>query len=308
MRFLERARSLYEEKGAKLIHERFPDHEGRIAVGLAGRGSQCFGYDDELSADHDYTLGFSLWLTEEDEKEIGIELRRAYRELIPEARSQHSAMGGDGMGVMTIGEFYLPYTGSRGAPEDVLQWLYLPSHALAEATNGQVWRDDLGQFSSIRETLTCGMPEDVRIKKLAAAALIMAQSGQYNYSRCLRRGEQGAAMLAMGEFVRAASSVIFLLNRRHMPYYKWCFRAMGELPILGGMKEALEFLLTGENDSEGQKLKAQLVEDVCANVVAQLLSQKLSCGSWDYLEPHAIHMQQHIRNAHLRSLHILEGW
>jgi len=222
----------YEEKGREMIHRLFPEYEARIAVGLSGRGSQCFGYDDELSADHDYTLGFSLWLTEEDEKDIGIELRRAYRELIPEARSQHSAMGGDGMGVMTIGEFYLPYTGSRGAPEDVLQWLYLPSHALAEATNGQVWRDDLGRFSSIRETLTCGMPEDVRIKKLAAAALIMAQSGQYNYSRCLRRGEQGAAMLAMGEFVRAASSVIFLLNRRHMPYYKWCFRAMGELPIL----------------------------------------------------------------------------
>lgn len=29
------------------------------------------------------------------------------------------------------------------------------------------------------------MPEDVRRKKLAARLIFMAQSGQYNYSRCL---------------------------------------------------------------------------------------------------------------------------
>jgi len=308
MSFLERARLLYEEKGAELILRRLGEYEKRIAVGLAGRGSQCYGYDDAISTDHDYTLGFCLWINDEDDEKFGLELRRIYRELVPTESIERSAMGSSGMGVCRIGDFFLPYTGTRGAPEDILQWLYLPSHALAEAVNGQLWRDDMGEFSAIRRTILEGMPEDVRIKKLAAATLIMAQSGQYNYGRCLKRNEGGAAMLAMCEFVKAASSVIFLLNRRHMPYYKWSFRAMGELDILGNLKDALEFLLSGENDKAGQKLKIQVVEDVCGAVVKELQRQKLTCGNWDYLEKHALDMHEHIQNRSLSSLHILEGW
>ena len=308
MALLEISKALYEEKGRDMVHRLFPEYEGRIAVGLSGRGSQCYGFDDDLSADHDYAPGFCLWLTDEDEARIGLSLRRAYRELLPDVKSEHSAMGDDGMGVQRIGDFFLRYTGTRGAPMDVLSWLYLPSHALAEASNGQVWRDELGEFSRIREAVAHGMPEDVRIKKLAGAVLIMAQSGQYNYSRCLKRGEEGAAMLAMAEFVRAACSAIYLLNRRHMPYYKWSFRAMSGLEKLGRLREALEFLLTGDNDPAGRKLKARLVEDVCANVVSELGAQRLTCGRWDYLEPHALDMHEHIQNARLRSLHIMEGW
>lgn len=308
MAFLELSKALYEERGAEMIHRLFPEFEARIAVGLSGRGSQCYGFDDEISADHDYAPGFCLWLTDEDEQRIGLQLRRAYRHIVPGSSTEHSAMGDGGMGVQRTGDFFLRYTGTRGAPADVLQWLYLPAHALAEASNGQVWRDELGEFSRIRKAIADGMPEDVRIKKLAGAVLIMAQSGQYNYSRCLKRGEEGAAMLAMAEFVKAACSVIFLLNRRHMPYYKWTFRAMAELERLGKLRHALEFLLTGDNDPAGQKLKAQLVEDICANVVSELRNQRLSCGNWDYLEPHALDMHGHIQNTHLRSLHIMEGW
>ena len=62
MKGLEAARRLYAEKGAAIIHEHFPEYEGRIAVGLAGSGSQCLGFDDEISRDHDFEPGFCLWL------------------------------------------------------------------------------------------------------------------------------------------------------------------------------------------------------------------------------------------------------
>ena len=205
-----------------------------------------------------------------------------------------------------ISDFYRRYTGGPGAPESWQAWLYLPSHALAEASNGQVWRDDQGTFSAIRQQILTGMPEDVRKKRLAAKLITMAQAGQYNYSRCLRHGQPGSAMLALTEFVNAACAAVFLLNRRHMPYYKWQFRAMEELGILGNMKDALEFLLTGENDEAGQRLKAQVVEDICAQVVGELRRQKLTCGSWDYLEPHAHDLMEHIENPQIRALHVME--
>ena len=305
MRGLDETRLFYEQKGREMIRTQFPDYEGRIAVGLAGRGSQCFGYDDELSRDHDFERGFCL--TDGDDRAIGAALARAYRALGAEGPSERSVMAESAVGVRRIGDFYRRYTGSDGAPESWEQWLSLPSWALAEATNGEVWRDDLGAFSAIRETLLHGMPEDVRKKKLAARVVGMAQAGQYNYSRCLRHGEAGAAMLALSEFVRDTAETIFLLNRRHMPYYKWCLRALRELPVLGDMAEPLEFLLTGENGQEGDALKARLVEEICASILRELAAQGLCRGAGDYLEGPAFEIQSRIENAQIRALHVMEG-
>ena len=307
MKGLEAARAFYEEYGRPMLHKQFPDYEGRIAVGLAGRGSECFGFDDEISRDHDCALGFCLWLEDEDDLRIGVELARAYRQLPRERRLERSAMSEDSLGVRRTGFFYRRYTGSSGAPESWQQWMALPAYALAEDTNGQVWRDDLGHFSAVREQILHGMPEDVRRKKLAARTIEMAQSGQYNYSRCLKHGEEGAAMLAAAEFVKAACGAIYLLNRRHMPYYKWMLRGMDALPLLSDMRPALEFLLTGENDRAGQETKAGVIEDICAAVARQLNEQGLSDGRWDYLEPHAFAVMKQIKNPEIRALHIMEG-
>ena len=307
MRGLDEARALYEKYGAPMIEEKYPAWAGRIAVGLVGHGSECFGYDDELSRDHDFPEGFCLWLDDEADRAIGVPLSRAYRMLPFKGAAEKSALGAGSRGVHRISEFYSRYTGSDGAPQSLEQWLSLPSYALAEATNGQVWRDDQGLFTEIRLTLRDNMPEDVRLKKLAARVITMAQAGQYNYPRCVRHGEYGAAMLAMTEFVNAACGAIFLLNRRHMPYYKWQLRALGELEKLGGMKEALEYLLTADNDEEGRVLKSAVTEDICAAVIRELKAQHLTHGSWDYLEPHAYEIAEHIQSPAIRSLHIMEG-
>lgn len=307
MRGLEEARRLYERLGVDMIERRFPAYAGRIAAGLVGHGSECFGFDDELSRDHDFPEGFCLWIDDETDRAIGVELSRAYRSLPLKKAAERSALSESGRGVRRIRDFYERYTGCSGAPTDVMQWLALPSHALAEATNGEVFRDDQGLFSSIRETLLTGMPEDVRLKKLAARVITMAQAGQYNYPRCVRHGEYGAAMLAMAEFVNAACDAAYLLNRRHKPYYKWQLRGMEGLEKLSDLREALDFLLTAENDEQGRILKSAVAEDVCAAVVRELKAQRLTHGSWDYLEPHAFEIAAHIEAPALRAMHIMEG-
>ena len=304
MRGLEEARALYEEYGRPLLHRDIPELEGRIAVGLAGHGSECYGFDDELSRDHDFARGFCLWLTDGDDLLYGVALNRWYRSLPLGESGQRSALAEDNCGVRRTAFFYRRYTGSPGAPESWQQWLSLPSHALAEATNGEVFRDDLGQFTAVREQLLHGMPEDVRKKKLAARLIEMAQTGQCNYSRCLKHGEAGAAALELGDFVRAACACVYLLERRHMPYTKWMFRGMDALPKLGNLRTALEFLLTGEPDPA---LRQGVIEDICATVSAELRAQGLSDGTWDYLEPHAFAVQRGIQNPEIRALHVMEG-
>ena len=294
-----------------MLDREFGDVASRIAVGRAGRGSECFGYDDEVSRDHDYFIGFQLWITEADEREFGFRLERAYARLRkefpqagPGAETGSSRLGDAEDGVSLIGDFYRRHLGFPGAPENWRQWLYTPDHAFAEAVNGAVFRDDAGVFSGIRETILTAMPEDVRRKKIAARAVFMAQSGQYNYARCLRHGEPGAAALALDEFVRNAASMVFLLNRRFAPYYKWVFRAMRELPKLGGLSGELTDLLTGVGSGAA---KAERIETVCATVASELRAQGLSDCEDVYLEPHAFAVQSGIRDREIRALHVMEG-
>ena len=273
------------------------------AAGLSGPGSDCLGYDDEISLDHDMAAGCMLWLPEAELESYGFHLSTIYDRLPREHRgvaAEHRSRQGDGRyGVKSLEGFFRPFTGRGGAPATWREWLYVPSFALAAATSGAVFYDGPGTFTRIREEILNGMPEDVRLKKIAARAALMAQSGQYNFARCRRHGEEGAARLACAEFVRESLGMIFLLNRRHMPFYKWSFRALGELPRLSEQKEVLERILTSPREED--------VEAVAAAVIAELRAQGLSAGTWDFLEPHAYEVMRRIENGEIAALHVMEG-
>ena len=143
---LELAEKLYQDTVRWAIAAEFPEQEARIAVGLAGPGSECFGYDDAISRDHDFAPRLCLWLTEADEKEIGARLQERYQAWTAEF-DPVTAMAADRSGVISIPEYYRRFTGGPGVPPDALAWLRIPEHLLAAATNGKVFRDDLGAFT-----------------------------------------------------------------------------------------------------------------------------------------------------------------
>lgn len=95
--------------------------------------------------------------------------------------------------------------------------------------------------------------------------------------------------------------MIFLLNRRYMPYYKWSFRAARDLPVLREAAGELERLAGGPVRTE------ERIEGVCRAVVQELKRQGLTGGDWDYLEPHAMELTERIRDGELRNLHVMEG-
>ena len=49
----------------------------------------------------------------------------------------------------------------------------------------------------------------------------------------MKRNEIVAARMAETEFLDEAVHMIYLLNRRYKPFYKWFHRRLKELPILG---------------------------------------------------------------------------
>ena len=111
-------------------------------------------------------------------------------------------------------------------------------------------------------------------------------------------------MLALSEFVRHTVSMVFLLNCRFAPYYKWQFRAMRQLAWGNDIADDLENLLTGRFIPDA---KQALIARIAAKIAAELAAQKLSAVQDDYLEPHAFALMSQIEHREIRTLHIMEG-
>lgn len=288
MKGLQLAEEYYKTWGEPMIREKFGDTADRIAVGLVGPGSECFGFDDEISRDHDWGPGFCMWLAADDFKRIGEGLQAAYQKLpktFLEFGPRQASPGEENRtGVAKIVNFYRTYIGLDHVPATNREWIYLTEQSLATCTNGRVFHDPSGQFTRWRNHLLGFYPEDVRLKKIASRCVTACQSGQYNFIRSLKRNELFAAQFALSQFGADAMSLIFLLNKRYAPFYKWMHQAVKELTLLGEIVYKLICDLLEKNDIE---TKTFIIEDICARIIKEFHQQGLSDSNSDFLFDHA---------------------
>ena len=311
MKGLELAREYFEEYGRPMLEEEFEDILPFLAAGLVGRGSERFGYDDEISMDHDFEPGFCIFLPSEEvlDRRSAFKIERAYAKLPKEymgvKRQPMSPVGGDRNGPLRTADFYGELVGSPDGNLSAEAWLSIPDAALAEAVNGEVFMDNYGEFTRIRETLK-NMPEDIRLKRMAGNILLMAQAGQYNYMRCLKHNEPEAAQFSCTEFAEAALRVYFLMNKRYLPYYKWRFRALRSTEDGAALAEKISFLLLKDHSDEHvAEQKYYVIEEIAADVIDRLKCDNLSAAICGDLEKHAYSVNDHIKDSDIRNLHIL---
>ncbi|MBR5360126.1 MAG: tetratricopeptide repeat protein, partial [Lachnospiraceae bacterium] len=193
---LDICRSYYEKFGAPMIHEKFGAYEDKIAVGLFGEGSDCFGFDDEISRDHDWGPGFMILIRRGIYDEIGEALRQAYDELPDEYlgyRRYKTAEGDGRVGVICIEDVlcrYLPELfgdNDRSDLASALGWLndkelidsisgnrleYVHETLLAQFVNGQIWRDDTGVITAIRDKVAQYYDDAVWLHKLGVSLIL----------------------------------------------------------------------------------------------------------------------------------------
>lgn len=347
LRALERCRLYYEKYGKPMLAQ-FPELQGHYAAGLVGEGSECFGYDDIISTDHDYFPRFFIWLDDEAYEKYGEPLQAAYEKLpkqwrcCPAEEDTEKVWSGSGertdgdsvnvpdaytdtvmtpeaaqrCGVCRTKDFYHRLVGREVPPENLYDWIALQETRLATATNGEVFEDCGGGFTAQREAYLSYFPEDVRRKKLASRLRKMAQMGQYQYARCMQRGESVAAHMALSEFIQNTASCCFLLACEYMPYFKWMHRKMREYPVFTAVADKLEklTLLSSQQDKWDREKpekyrfllntadeKVVLIEEIAALVGKELRRQGLAEGQDTYLEPYAEQVEAGIEDPVLRA-------
>ncbi len=301
---IDKSRRFYENQVAPMIHSRFFEYESRIAVGLSGEGSDCFGYDDHISRDHDFGTGVCLWLTKEDFHKFGRLLSIAYNELVD------STPGADltdrlreRRGVMTIDGFYSNILGTQITAESGEMtdktWRDLDDSCLATAVNGEVFRDDPGIFTAFRKKLLGFYPDRIWRERVANELHRFSASLQVNYSRCMAREDTVAAEICKVTGLQAAMELFFLLNRTYPPYYKWTYRALTEIDTKGSFARHIEELARTDcnlqswehirymPDHLNMSDRVVVISEQIAEMLRDLLRRRnLTCLDDSYLEKH----------------------
>lgn len=305
---LDLARKLYENFGRECIASELPDLEPHIAVGLVGEGSDCFGFDDEISQDHDWGPAFCLWLPQEM-LAANIERIEDVLGMLPETVDgfrvrMHPDDRIGRVGPLSIEGFYQRFLNVPRCPQTIGEWRAIPEHYLAVATNGEVFCDPAGIFTGIRNELLQFYPEDLRLKKIAARCVAASQAGQYNLPRMLARHAYTSVNICCVRFTEAIISMIFLLSKRYMPFYKWAHVALGRsgIPLAEGIAASLEQLNSLTPLEHTASDYAAVIEDICQRVADELVAQGMTNSRDPWLYEQGPAVQSRIQHEGLRRL------
>ena len=262
------------------------------AFGLVGEGSECYGYDDELSKDHDFGPSVCIWLKKDNYLKYKYRINKVLKNLpktyLGFQELKESEWGHNRRGLLNIDDFYFKFIGSANPLQTINDWQKIPETALSTVTNGEVFLDNLGEFTKIREQLLNYYPEAIRQNKIATRLMNISQHGQYNYVRCLRRNDLVSANQCLYLFVDEVIHLVFLLNRKYKIFYKWANRALLDLKILGNeIHKLLQDMVFAQN-------KIPYVRKICKVLADELRNQNLTNCESEFLGDLGVDIQKNI--------------
>ncbi len=287
---LELCREYYEVYCKPMLAERFSDYVDRIAVGLVGEGSDCFGYDDAFSMDHDWGPALCLWVSDSVYEEIGEVLQEAYDELPKEYKGyvyKSSSMATNRRGVFRTEEFYHSLLGAENCPkegepwsESTINWADIKDERLAAAVNGEVFARGDGTFGEIREILK-SYPKKLRFLKIAEAAARFSQSGQYNLNRMWKRKDKVAAGLMASDALKEAMKLLYYMAEVYPPHDKWLYHGLVDREEYATVLQLMERCM-----EVGLEQKESVLEQIGEELAALLYRKGYISDVGSFLQEH----------------------
>ena len=297
---IKKSQDFYEQYGQEMIHTYFKDYENRIAVGVVGEGSDCFGFDDDISSDHDYDIGFCMWLIDDDYQKIGDLLQEKYEQLIKShIQSNNNQLFKQRRGVFSINQFYNNLFNTFIHYEKAYQLDYenIEEYRLANGVNGKVFKDELGIFSSIRQHLLDYYPDSIYRKKLASELHEFSQYAQSNYPRMMARKDIISANLCKIKAIESVMNIIYLLCKKYAPYYKWKRKGLENEELFQSIEPLLKDVIELDNQKSAwnnylydatvintNDQCVVLFEKIASLILEELKKQKMVKGENPFLE------------------------
>ena len=267
MRGFDLSERFFREVGLPIIERTIPTCVPRLAVGVGG-GSQAHKNDDEVSRDHAWGPGFTVWLAQDDFDEYG----KPLQELLDTLPREYEGFRWDKppartCGVIEIGRYIESVVGFSEPPRSSKAWLRIPEPYLFELTPGRLYQDGPGIVSA-RFRGFSKYPDDVWKQRLGACLSWCWEWGRKHLVRAEARGDHVSACCYWTRFAEYAMKVGFLLSERYAPYHKWLWREFGKLgPVVEGVTPLLE---EGFEKGHGGR---ELVESI-EGIYMELLQQR----------------------------------
>lgn len=302
MKGMQLAENYFKSLVQPAFRKQFPSLYQHMAFGLAGPGSECYGFDDEFSRDHDWGPRVCIWVPDRIYAAHGGRLQKSYEALPGECCGfqavQRKDTGIRRDGIISIPVFFSTAIGLEHPPSSLSEWLMLKDEQLAQCTNGRIFLDLSGEFSAFRKSLLSYYPKDVRLRKIISRCFMISQYGQYNLQRALKRQDLLAVEHAKAMFIHESVALAFLLERRYRPFYKWQFRALEDLPHLGKpLLNKLKQVHAAQNEEE----LFHTVENTASFLAGQVKELlQFSHEEAYFLQDIGFALQSHIEDAALR--------
>lgn len=264
-------RSFFFEVVEPILSRKFPDL--RYAAALIGVGSEVLGYDDSTSPDHHWGPRGLLFLPAVVHKKYHQVIWDVLAEEVPytfhgypthfnppdrdtgaswQREEIKSGPVNHLVEVHSLEGYSQDYLGIK--PEDPLApevWLTIPGQKLRTITQGEVFRDDLGELAELRRKLAY-YPDQVWMYLLAAAWARIGNEEHFLGRTGYRDDDLGSRLIA-ARLVHDLMNLCFLIERIYPPYSKWFGTAFKELNCADVLVPIFLEVLSGKNWQEREK-------------------------------------------------------
>ncbi|MFC5446638.1 DUF4037 domain-containing protein [Paenibacillus aestuarii] len=224
IRGAELCKRFHNECVEPVLADHFP--QVSYASALIGPGSEVLGYDTEMSTDHDWGPRVVLFLAGED-LHLASDVQEALQADLP-AQFYGYPVDVRQTVITSIAQFVqskLAIDIDQGM--ELLDWLTFPSQTLAELTGGEVFRDDTGQLTTIRQQLHY-FPHDIWLYMLASTWNRIGQEEHLLLRAGYVRDELGSSIIG-ARIVHDIMNLCFHMERQYAPYPKWFGTAFKQL-------------------------------------------------------------------------------